>query len=159
MLRGIQFNSSIFDKKDDNNLMDKLTANTIILCENTTVRNLIAKEIVRILNHECESNGDNDYYCEPTDNMRYKYVVNYLPTTTLDVDCEQLITITVEAPYILTAKEPDDIWFASVDKDNIISIYPLKIFKGYKEVWEQKKTYQYVLSGRYGCYVRYANIT
>lgn len=159
MLRGIQFNSSLFDKKDDNNLMDKLTTNTIILCENTEVRKLITKEIVRALDRECESEGDNDYYCEPTDNMQYKYAVNYLPTTTLNVDCEQLITITVEAPYILTAKEPDDIWFASVNEDNIISVYPLKIFKGYKEDWEQKKTYQYVLNGRYGCYVRYANIT
>lgn len=159
MLRGIQFNSSLFDKKDDNNLMDKLTTNTIILCENTAVRKIVTKEIVRVLACECEAEGDNDYYCEPTDNMQYEFVVDYLPTTTLNVDFEQLITITVEAPYILTAKEPDDIWFASVDKDNIISVYPLRIFKGYKEDWEQKKTYQYVLRGYYGCYVRYANIS
>ena len=38
------------------------------------------------------------------------------------------------------------------------TVYPLRIFKGYEEIWESGKTYKYTVNGRFGCYVKYANI-
>ena len=100
------------------------------------------------------------YYIEDTDYLNYKYGINYLPTTELNIDENQKIIFTVEAPYILTAISPADIWFAQRTKENKIRIYPLRVFKGYKEIWEQGvyRVYIDTIVGRYGNYI-YGNIS
>lgn len=160
MLRGILFNDDkYFESINDDNLMDVLTENTIILCEDTEIKNFLYHVIIDICDGKHIESGY-DYYIEDTDYLNYKYGINYLPTTELNIDTEQKITFTVEAPYILTATSPKDIWFAQRTKENKIRIYPLRVFKGYKERWEQGvyKIYIDTIAGRYGNY-KYGNIS
>ena len=159
MLRGILFNDDkYFESINDDNLMDVLTENTIILCEDTEIKNFLYHAIIDICDGKHIESGY-DYYIEDTDYLNYKYGINYLPTTELNIDTEQKITFTIEAPYILTATSPKDIWFAQRTKENKIRIYPLRVFKGYKERWEQGvyKIYIDTIAGRYGNY-KYGNI-
>lgn len=159
MLRGILFNDEkYFESSDDNNLMDTLTENTIILCVDNKVKNFLYDAIRGI----CEGKhkeGGYEYYVEDTDKLNLKVGISYLPTAELYIDDEQKIILTMEVPYILTAKQPEDIWFAQRNRDNKIVIYPMKIFKGYKEKWEEgiEAVYRYIAQGRYGDY-KYGNI-
>lgn len=159
MLRGILFNDEkYFEFSNDDNLMDTLTENTIIICEDTNIKNFLYNAIKDV----CEGKHKEEgylYYIEDADALNFKYGINYLPTTELYIDEEQKITFTVEAPYIFTAKTPDDIWFAQRTKDNKIRIYPLKVFIGYKDRWEQGvyKIYIDTIAGRYGNY-KYGNV-
>ena len=160
MLRGILFNDDkYFESTNDNNLMDTLTQNTIILCEDTEIKKFLYNAIKDICYGKHEKQGY-DYYIEKTDLLHFKYGINYLPTVELNIDDEQKIILTVEAPYILTATSPKDIWFAQRTKENKISIYPFRVFKGYKETWEDGvyKVYTETISGRYGNY-SYGNIS
>ena len=112
MLRGIKFNDDkYFESTDDNNLMDTLTQNTIILCEDTEIKKFLYNAIKDICYGKHEKQGY-DYYIEKTDLLQFRYGINYLPTVELNIDDEQKIILTVEAPYILTATSPKDIWFA-----------------------------------------------
>lgn len=160
MLRGILFNDDkYFESVDDNNLMDVLTKNTIVLCEDTEIKNFLHHAIVDV----CEGKHMEEgylYHIEDTDYLNFKYGINYLPTTELNIDEEQKIIFTIEAPYILTATSPADIWFAQRTKENKIRIYPLRVFKGYKEIWEQGvyRVYIDTIVGRYGNYI-YGNIS
>ena len=161
MLRGIKFNKEhYFDFNDNNNLMDILTENTIILCEDDIIKNFLSNEIKDICDGKHKTENGHDYYIEPEDNLNITYGINYLPTTELFIDDKQKIVLTIEAPYILTATSPKDIWFAQRTKYNKISIYPMRVFKGYKEKWDEGvyAVYRYIVSGKYGNY-RYANIS
>ena len=159
MLRGILFNDDrYFESSDDNNLMDRLTENTIILCADNKIKNFLYDAIWGICHGKYRKSGY-EYYAEDTDKLNLKVGISYLPTAELYVDDEQKIIITMEVPYILTAKQPEDIWFAQRNRDNKIAIYPMKVFKGYKEKWDEgiEAVYRYIAEGRYGDY-KYANI-
>lgn len=159
MLRGILFNNErYFESSDDNNLMDILTENTIILCEDNKVKNFLYDAIREICDGRHKEDGY-EYYAEDTDKLSLRVGISYLPTTELYIDDEQKIVLTMEAPYILTAKTPEDIWFALRSRDNKIAIYPMKIFKGYKEKWNEgiQAVYHYIANGRYSDY-KYGNI-
>ena len=60
-------------------------------------------------------------------------------------------------PFILQAQSLNDIWFVDYNKDNKLLVYPLTIFKGYKDDWDEgvMDLYKNVCNGRYGCYVGY----
>ena len=159
MLRGIRFNNeNCFDASDDNNLVDTLTTNTIILCEDVGVKEFLAKEIQDICAGR-HKEGGHDYYVEPSDELKCETGIFYLPTFELIIDEEQKILLTIEAPLLLTAKTPDDIWFAARTRDNRVSLYPMKIFEGYENKWNEGiyAVYKYVISGRYGPF-RYGNL-
>ena len=165
MLKGIEFHNSSnreyqFETKDDYNLMNELTSNTIILCANSKIKNFIMQQIVDILDckhkefdEESHDYNTDDYPC----NMDYKYIIQYLPTTILSINSLQQIILTIEAPFILQAQSPKDIWFVDYDKDNKLLVYPFTIFKGYKDDWDEgvMELYKNVCNGRYGCYVGY----
>lgn len=159
MLRGILFNDEkYFESSDDNNLMDILTGNTIILCEDNKVKNFLYDAIREICDGKHKETGY-EYYAEDTDRLNLRVGISYLPTTELYIDDEQKIVLTMEAPYIFTAKQPEDIWFAQRNNDNKIFLYPMKVFKGYKEKWNEgiQAVYHYIVQGRYGDY-KYGNI-
>ena len=159
MLRGILFNDDkYFYSLNDDNLMDILTNNTIVICEDNKIKDFLYKAITEICDGQHSESGY-DYYIEPEDKLCLKVGLNYLPTTELFIDDNQKIVLTMEAPYILTAKSPDDIWIAQRSCDNRIAIYPIRVFKGYKEKWDEgvDAVYQFIVNGRYGDY-RYGNI-
>ena len=160
MLRCILFNDEkYFDFTDDNNYMDLLTENTIIICEDNKIKYFLQKAIEEICEGKHSDDGY-DYYAEPTDKLHLKYGICYLPTSELFIDDDQKIILTMEAPYILTAQSPEDIWFAVRNNDNKIAIYPMRAFKGYKEKWNEGvyAVYRFIVHGRYGGYYKYGNI-
>lgn len=167
MLRGILFNNpEKFDYNNDNNNMDIITDNCIVLCEDTKLKNFLAQQIEDICHgkHEDE-NGyeyavDDDEYEDDEYRPEITDRISYLPTTILTIDREQRIVLTVEAPFIFTAKSLKDIWFAVWTTDGKASIYPFRVFKGHKETWDMgvTKVYRNVINGRYGAYLSYGTI-
>lgn len=163
MFKGIEFNGDLFNCHNCYNLMDRMTQNMIVICETPRIKNIIWKEIEKICNGKCERDG-HDYYIPKEQENRgefppriTKYGVHYLPTTQIIIDEEQKITLTIEAPFVLTAKSIEDIWFACLNGENKISIYPMIIFHGSKGKWDQgiSEVYSYICQGKYGSYNGY----
>lgn len=159
MIHGILFNDpEKFEFKDDNNLMDVITDNCIVLCEDTRVKNFLASQIEDICDGKHQGEDGYTYYVgddEDTPEPKITNMMTYLPTTWLTIDNEQKIILTVEAPFILTATSAEDIWFAQRNNEGKIAIYPFRVFKGYKETWNEgiEKVYKNTINGRYCCCV------
>lgn len=157
MLNYIEFHGDLFNHDDYYNLVDEMTNNMIFICDCPQTKNKIVNEIEKICNGECVEYG-HDYWCG--ENRLYptitKRVITYLPTTRLVIDNEQTITCTIEAPFVLTATDIKDIWFA-VNNGGKISVYPMTIFKGSHDKWNDgiESVYCYVTGGRYGSYDGY----
>ena len=164
MFTGILFNKKIFEEKEEMNLMDPMTTNMIVICESPKIKNLLLQELKDICDGKCEEEGEEvSDYCTGAEKKgdfhvpKLKMLSNYLPTARLSIDDEQLITLTVEAPFLYTAKDAKDIWFAAEGANGKISVYPMTVFKGYKEVWANglDDVYHHVVTGRYGAYNGY----
>ena len=156
MLKGILFNDpEHFDFNDDNNYIDVITNNCIILCEDAEVKRFLAQQIEDICDGKHRHEEGHTYSTgDDIDNAHDPQITNrisYLPTTWLTIDNEQKIVLTIEAPFILTAISPEDIWFAERTSYDKVTIFPFKIFKGYKEVWDEgiEKVYKNIINGRY----------
>lgn len=155
MLNAILFNDpEKFDFNDDNNYMDTITNNCIVICEDTGIKNFLAKQIEDIFGGKHEHEDGYIYYTDEHREVNITSRISYLPTTHFIINNEQKITFTIEAPFVLTATSVEDIWFACRTNDNKVSIYPLKVFKGHKEDWDIGvfEIYKNVISGRYGTY-------
>lgn len=153
MVRGILFKDKRFDTKDDNNLMNPITDNTIILCANYRLMDSLADEIVNTINENAEYN---DYDCDTEDVGKAKYELKFGLQRVIDIGGQKII-LCLEPAMIYRAKQIEDIWFADwVGKDNDYkaSVYPMTIFKGSREVWDSglDKVYKTIAGGRYGCY-------
>lgn len=158
MIDSIKFNGSGFkhDKLDD--VFVPNSKNTIIFCSSPEVKDRIAGIIMDICDGLCEKRGKNVAdYSATTEKPKYKIDMIYRPTTRLWVDDEQFITITVEAPFVYTAKSIDDIWFADGRNTQGIAIYPMTSFEGCYKKWAEgiDAVYKYIVSGRYGGYAGY----
>lgn len=156
MFKGILFNDpEKFDFNNENNYMDIITNNCIVLCDDIKIKHFLASQIEDICDgkHQGEEGYTYDIGdCE--EDPKITSMIGYLPTSIFTIDNEQKITVTVEAPFILTATSIEDIWFASRSNDNKISIYPFRIFIGHKEIWDEgvEKVYKSFIHGRYSCY-------
>lgn len=153
MVRGILFTDKRFDVKDDNNLMNPITNNTIIVCANWKLMDTLATEIFNTINGEAEYN---DYDCDKEDIGNAKYKLNFGLQRVIDIN-GQTITLCLEPAMIYKAKEIGDIWFfdwEGTDDNYKEFIYPMTIFKGSDEVWESglDEVYKMVVGGRYGAY-------
>lgn len=157
MLKAILFDGDEFDYSNENNYIDKITNNCIILCEDTLVKRQMSKQIQDICDGKHKDRG-HDYWA--TGDIRLTNRYEYLPTAHLVVNNTQKIYITVEAPFILTSKSVDDIWFAAKTHDEKISIYPLRVFKGYQDDWKNGVDYIYrnYINGNYGARGGYSAI-
>jgi hypothetical protein len=98
-----------------------------------------------------------DYHTLEYKDVNYRVIMSYLPTTILEVDEEQKIILTVEAPFILQAKDVYDIHFVDRNDDNKICINALTDYVDFKEVWSKGiyKVYENVCNGVLGCYEGY----
>ena len=75
---------------------------------------------------------------------------------------DQHITLALEPAAIYKANDVEDIWFIDWGGSDEIEafppyeefIYPMTIFKGSRQVWEDGKdeVYKAICNGRYGCY-------
>ena len=153
MLNAVEFLDDIFNKEDDNNIMCELTDNTIIICSNSRVKNIILKHIIECFKSSDYENCDYNY----EDGDKFQIEVSYNPTSVINVsnnnNLTQRITITKEVPFILQAKNPNDIWFANYNEESSqTSIYPFTIFKGYIDVWDKgvMNVYKKIINGCYG---------
>ena len=162
MLKEIEFLDDIFNKEDGNNVMCELTDNTIIICSDLRVKNIILKHIIECFESSDYENCDYNY----EDGDRIFIEVSYKPTSIVNISnidnvCPmQRITITKEVPFILQAKTSDDIWFVNYKKyyndksknKSGISIYPFSIFKGYIDIWNEgiMNVYKQTINGKFG---------
>ena len=152
MVNAIKFNSTRFNSHDDNNLLE-LTNNTIILCPNINIMISLSNEILNIINGKAEYN---DYWCDTSDVGKAEITLRFGLLTLINIG-KQKITLAIEPSIIYKAKSIDDIWFIDFSgKDSTYkeSIYPMTIFKGSKNVWDNglDEVYKMVVGGRYGCY-------
>jgi hypothetical protein len=153
MLRGILFKDKRFETRDDNNLMNPMTENTIILCSNYRLMCSLAEEIFNTINGKAEYN---DYDCDEEDVGKAKYELNFGLQKVININGQKII-LCLEPAMIYRAKQIKDIWFFDwVGKDDNYKefIYPMTIFKGSKEIWGGglDEVYKAVVGGRYGCY-------
>lgn len=162
MLSYVEFVGEKFNHIDDNNLMDELTYNTIVICDSPDTKNELFAEFSRICFGDCIGEDDHVYSMGNEDDGRdypeiTSVITHYLPTIRFEIDGEQLITLTIEAPFVLTAERAQDLWFANTNNDGKISIWPMCIFQDYKEDWTKGRDYVYTLvaRGNYGGYEGY----
>lgn len=162
VITGIEFYSLSKDKIE----MHELTKNTIILFNNSDLKNKFVKEFLKINLDETDSVDNSICYSTVSDNALAKeqdhkaelsQVITYLPTTIYLVDYEQRFTFTTEAPFILTCTDPDDLWFCDTNNDGKVQIWAFTAFKRYKEIWDEGlyNVYKTVTEGRCGCYEEY----
>lgn len=152
MVEWILFTHNRFEKKNFNNLLEFSSNETIILCNNLKTMYDLSEEIVNTINGHC----DNDFYCDKEDIGKAKYLLCFGLQRVIDIN-GQKITLCLEPAMVYKAKEIDDIWFFDWSGQGDIykeRIYPLTIFKGSHEVWEEglDKVYTNIVNGRYGCY-------
>ena len=153
MVHGILFTDKRFETRDDDNLLDPLTDNTIILCSNYKIMAALAGEIINTINGKAEYN---EYCCDKEDIGKAEYEINFGLQKRININ-GQIITLCLEPAMIYKAKNIRDIWFFDyVGKDDNYKefIYPMLIFKSSDKVWERGLDYVYetIISGRYGCY-------
>lgn len=153
MVRGILFTDKRFDTKEDNNLINPITNNTIILCANWKLMTSLGQEIFNTINGKAEYNY---YDCDEEDVGKAKYKLHFGLQRVIDIN-GQTITLCLEPAMIYKAKEIKDIWFfdwKGTDDNYKEFIYPMTIFKGSDEVWESglDEVYKMVVGGRYGAY-------
>lgn len=154
MVEGILFTNKRFDTTNDNNLMSGLTNNTIILCANWKVMQLLAEEIVNTINGKAEYN---DYCCDDADMGKARYELNFGLQKVIDINGQKII-LCLEPAMIYRAKQMEDIWFAACNDEKgeeyKEAIYPMAVFIGSKDIWAEglDTVYRYIVQGKYGCY-------
>lgn len=70
MLKRIEFKDERFKIEEDYNVLEELTENTIILCNNYKLMDTLANEIIDTVNGEAEHN---DYLCDEEDVGKAKF--------------------------------------------------------------------------------------
>lgn len=153
MVQGILFKDERFETKDDNNLLDPITENIIIICNNLKLMDSFAEEIINTINGEAEYN---DYWCDEEDVGKAKYELNFGLQKVININ-GQKITLGLEPALVYRAKQVEDIWFLDwygKDKTYRELIYPLVAFKGSHEAWNEglDRIYRNICHGIYGCY-------
>ena len=155
MLQYIEFKNKKFETKDYYNVLggDKLSNNTIILCANYKLMDTLCDEIINTVNGRAEYN---DYWCDDNDVGKAKLELCFGLQRIIDIN-GQKITLALEPSIIYKAKSIDDLWFIDwIWKDDTYkeSVYPLTIFKGSYNKWNEglDEIYKYIVNGRYGCY-------
>lgn len=157
MLRRICFGDTRFKKQGGSNLLELYTKNTIILCNNCKIMHTLADEIINTINEKTEYN---DYDCDDEDIGRAKNILRFGLQRIIEIN-GQYITLALEPSIIYKADTAEDIWFAdwqgvegNAENPYLESIYPMLIFKGSREIWNQGKdeVYKMICNGRYGTY-------
>lgn len=155
MVRGILFKDERFIIEEDNNLMCPMTENTIILCPNYEVMCSFTEEILNTINGIA---GYNEIDCNANDFGKAELKIFGSLQRVINVN-EQRIILCVEPAMIYRADQIEDIWFIDwqgSDDNYKEFIYPMSIFEGSQEVWDEglDKVYKMIVDGRYGCYYR-----
>lgn len=157
MLEQIEFKDERFKKEEYYNVID-FTENTIILCNNYKLMDSLTKEILNTVNGKAEYN---DYWCDYEDVGKAKIELCFGLQRIININ-GQKITLGLEPSLVYKANKPEDIWFfdykGKYGEEEPLKyeefIYPLLIFKGSHEAWEEGKdrVYENICNGRYGCY-------
>ena len=166
MVKGIKFKDKRFETKDDNNWLCEITENIIIICNNPRLMYSFAEEIVNTINGKAEYN---DYYCDDSDVGKAKYELNFGLQKVININGQKIV-LGLEPSLVYKAKQLEDIWFLDCvgskynERDEWSSdlevntykesIYPLLVFKGSKDDWNNglDRIYRNLCGGRYGCY-------
>ena len=142
MLRAIEFTDKRFKKEEDYNLLSPISNNCIILCNNYKLMDSLAKEILDTVNGKAEHNV---YNCDDEDVGKAKMWLSFGLQRVIDIN-GQRITLSLEPAIIYKADNIDDVWLFDWKGNDEFGvrpyhefIYPLGIFKGSYEVWNDGK--------------------
>ena len=149
MLEDIDFMDDRFYKEDDSNEIT-FTMNTIILCNNYQLMDMLTSEIINTVNGMAEYN---DYWCDDEDVGNAKIELAFRLQRIIAIN-DQKITLSLEPAIIYKAEQPEDIWFFDNNKDGKVGLYPMLSFKGSHENWNSGKdnVYKTICNGQYGTY-------
>lgn len=154
MVEAIKFNDSRFETKDDNNLLYPITENIVIICNNLKLMHTFSEEIINTINGDAEYN---DYDCDEEDIGKAKYELNFGLQKAININGQKIV-LGLEPSLVYKAKQIEDIWFldwcGGINSDYKEWIYPLTVFKGSHEAWDEgiDRIYRNICNGRYGCY-------
>ena len=155
MVNAIQFNNKNFKTEDDYNLISPMTENTIIICNNYKIMDSLAEETCNTINGKAEYNN---YDCDDSDVGNAKIVLRFGLQRVIDIN-GQHITLALEPSIVYKAKEISDMWFFDWSGGSAGTvyqelIYPMNIFKGSQEIWNNglDEVYKIICNGRYGTY-------
>lgn len=157
MLRAIEFTDKRFKKEEYYNLISPISNNCIILCNNYKLMDSLAKEILDTVNGNAEHNA---YDCDDEDVGNAKMWLSFGLQRVIDIN-GQRITLSLEPAIIYKANDIEDVWLFDWKGNDELGvcpyhefIYPLGIFKGSYEVWNDGKdeVYKMICGGRYGTY-------
>lgn len=162
MINGLEIYSLNKEKIE----MYQLTKNTIVLFNNSDLKNKFVKEFLKIRYDETDKEDSSIIYSTITDDNKaeeqdhkaeIKELVTYKPTSIYLVDNEQRFIFTTEAPFILQCTDVYDLWFCEINNENEIKLYSFINFKDYKEIWNKgiEIVYKWTITGRFGCYEGY----
>lgn len=153
MVRGIKFNAERFDTKDDNNLMNPITENTVVICNNRKLIESLEKEIISTINGKAEYN---DYDCDIEDVGKARSDSRCDIQKVIDINGQKII-LSLEPAIIYRAEKIEDVWFYDwygIGESYREQIYPLIVFKGSRDKWNEGRdaVYNMIIAGRYGGY-------
>lgn len=150
MVEAIEFKHERFEIKNYYNLLAPITDNIIILCNNAKLMYNLAEEIINTINGKAEYN---DYWCDEEDVGKAKYELNFGLQKVININ-GQKVTLGLEPALVYKAKQIEDIFFFDCNGYDKEALYPMTVFKGSYDVWEEglDKIYRMIVSGRYGCY-------
>ena len=153
MVRWIEFKDKRFEEKYNYNMLEHITNNIIIICNNVKLMNSFAEEIINTINGKAEYN---DYDCDDEDIGKARYEVNFGLQKVIDINGQKIV-LGLEPALVYRAKQLEDVWLIDwVIKDEEYKewIYPLYIFKGSHEIWNNglDSVYRTICNGTVGCY-------
>lgn len=117
----------------------------------------LAKEILHTVNGDAEYNN---YDCDDEDAGNAEMWLSFGLQRVIDIN-RQRITLSLKPAIIYKADDIGDVWLFDWEGNDELGvctyhelIYPLGIFKGSHEVWnnERDEIYKMICNGRYGTY-------
>lgn len=151
MVSEIEFTARNYDVEGHGNWLCQLTKNTIILCNNYCLMDMLCKEIVGTINGSAEYNN---YVCDDTDIGVARVDIRFGLQRLIRIN-DQTITLSIEPAIVYKAKCVEDIWFfETVLGKPVNQLYALSEFRESENDWAVglDNIYRNVVGGRYGAY-------
>jgi len=147
---GFEFNNERFTSSTENEINNLLTFrehdSIVVICDSSITLSKICIEIEQMNNRY---NGL--LYATEDDKSVYideKCIESF--TTTYIFDSNQKLILTTDKAYgFYNISHPEELWFASKNNQNTITIYAYTDFIDYKKYWDEGKTPIMLKEGRF----------
>ena len=147
---GFEFNNERFTSSTENEINNILTFREhdciVVSCDSSITLSKICIEIEQMNNQY-----DGLLYSTEDDKAVYideKCIESF--TTTYTFDSNQKLILTTDKAYgFYNIRHPKELWFASKNNQNTVTIYAYTDFIDYKKYWDEGKTSIMLKEGRF----------